>query len=193
MNKLTLTHTLETSPTLSPTRDATDYLDSRIDREEVLSRIDPEELCTAPLNLLLSTAISLAPSDAAELTEDAVLRQTTALTDEQHAAVGHARLLAEAFVLTNVEYQSAITAYATADAQAPVMEHFKNPQHWIQALNVHERRMDRLMRGRKEAFERLQKASELYREAVLTRDGISFLRMVKLEVPTGEAFKSTIR
>jgi hypothetical protein len=152
--------------------------DAQIDRATVLSRVDREQLMTAPFNLLLSAAISCAPQDAAELTEDAVLRQTAALTDEHASIAAHAQLLAETFVLTNVEYQNAILAYTNAESAVPCRGDFNNPQHYLEALKIHERRMDRLLRARKEIFERLQKASEAYREALLTRDGLEVLRTV---------------
>lgn len=164
--------------------------DAQLDRESVLNRVDRETLFSARFNLLLSTAISLAPQDAAELTEDAVLRQTAALIDEHTSIAAHARLLAETFVLSNVEHQNAILTYTTAENAVPCRQDFTNPQHYLEALKIHERRMDRLLRARKEAFERLQKASEAYREALLTRDGLEVLRTVTRQRTT--ASQSTV-
>lgn len=155
--------------------------DPYVDRETVLARVDRDTLLSAPLNLLLSTAIALAPQDAAELTEDAVIRQTAALCHEQQSLAAHARLLAETFVLANVEHQNAILAYTAAENVTPVVGDFRNPQHYLEALKIHERRMDRLLRARKEAFDRLTKASELYREALLTRDGLEVLRAISVQ------------
>ena len=177
--------------------------DPQVDRETVLARVDRETLLTAPFNLLLSTAIALAPPDAMELTEDAVIRQTLALTHESESLAAHARLLAETFVLTNVEYQSAILACTEADRAVPTQADFKNPQHYLEALKIHERRMDRLQRARNEVFGRLTRASELYREALLTRDGLEVLREISLQgtqppvvpgtVPREESNDGTLR
>lgn len=166
----------------SPTTDTLSLLtDPLVDRASVLERVDRETLLTAPFTLLLSTALALAPPDALELTEDAVIRQTLALTHESDSLAAHARILAEAFVLTNVEYQSAILACTDADRAVPAQADFKNPQHYLEALKIHERRMDRLQRARNEVFGRLTRASELYREALLTRDGLEVLREISLQ------------
>lgn len=163
---------------------ADELLSPEVAREVVLDRIDPETLRSAPLNLLLSTALAIAPPDALPQTEDAVLRQTEALTRSETALAAHARLAAENFVLANVEYQAAIAAYAAADAKTPARDEWHNPQHYFEALKVHERRMDRLLRARESAFARVSKASETYREAVLTRDGLEILRDVSRGAPT---------
>jgi len=177
----------------SPTVDSLSLLmDPSVDRETVLERVDRETLLTAPFTLLLSTALALAPPDAVELTEDAVIRQTLALTHEQDSLAAHARLLAETFVLTNVEYQSAILACTEADRAVPSMSDFKNPQHYLEALKIHERRMDRLQRARNEVFGRLTRASELYREALLTRDGLEVLREISLQGSEGHTVPGTI-
>lgn len=147
-------------------------LEPSLSREEVLERIDPEALMTAPLNLLVATAIALAPPDAAAATEDHVLRYTAALTDDGlTAAQSYVRLTASTLVLTDVEYQQAITAQAAAETSGPDATDWKNQQHYIEALKLHERRMDRLLRTRKDAFDRYERAAEVYRAAILTRDG----------------------
>lgn len=151
-------------------------LSTEISREAVLERIDPDTLLSAPLNLLITTALAIAPPDAGAATEDTVLRQTTALTESATALAAHTRIAAENLVLTNVEYQTAIQAYARGEIEAPVRAEWKNPQHYLEALKVHERRMDRLGRMRKEAFERVERAGEIYRKALLTREGLEVLK-----------------
>jgi len=151
------------------------FLDPAMSREEVLERIDPEMLRTAPLNLLTATALAVASPDAAEATEDAVLRYTTALSDPLGAAQAYVRVTAEKLVLADVEYQSALTRCAQVELEAPLRTDWQNPQHYFEAMKLHERRMDRLVRVRKEAFERFERAAELYRVALLTSEGRDIL------------------
>lgn len=155
-------------------------LSSEISREAVLERVDVETLQSAPLNFLISTALAIAPADSAALAEDMLLRQTTALTESATALAAHARIAAEALALVNLEYQAATQAYAAAELEAPVRSEWKNPQHYLEACKVHERRMDRLGRMRKEVFERLERAGEIYRTALLTRDGLDTLKSVEV-------------
>ncbi len=144
-------------------------------REDVLDRIDRDTLQSAPLNLLVSTAIAIAPPDTPEATEDAVLKYIDGLDSNHRALAAHARLTAEALVLAFVEYQASINAYAAAETDAPLRSDWANPQHYLDACKVYERRMDRLTRVRKETFERYERASEVYRRAVLTREGHEIL------------------
>jgi hypothetical protein len=108
-------------------------LEPALSREDVLDRIDPDTLRSAPLNLLVSTAIAIAPPDTPEATEDAVLRYIDGLDSSKRALATHARLTAEALVLAFVEYQSAINAYATAEKDQPVRSDWSNPQHYLDA------------------------------------------------------------
>lgn len=155
-------------------------LSAEVSREAVLERIDPDLLQSAPLNLLISTALAISPQDALSATEDAVLRQTAALTEVETSLAAHARISAENLVLANVEYQASIQAYAKAELEAPVRSEWNNAQHFLEALKVHERRMDRHLRTRREAFERVERAGEIYRKAVLTRDGRSMLESIAI-------------
>jgi hypothetical protein len=70
-----------------------------------------------------------------------------------------------------VEYQQAITKYADVDAAYPARESFVQEGVYINACKIHELRMDRLLKARKECFDRYERAAEIYRVALLTRDG----------------------
>lgn len=150
-------------------------LDPEVTREEVLERIDPDTLRTAPLNLLVSTALALAPQDAGAATEDMVLRYSTELSGDR-AVDAFIRTTAEKLVLADVEYQQSIVAYTEAEQSRPVREDWRNPQHYLEALKVHERRMDRLLRARKETFERYDRAAACYRAALTSSKGLQFFR-----------------
>lgn len=152
-------------------------------REQVLERIDPDTLRTAPFNELLSVAIAISAPDAAAAVEDTMIRYTEALTDHGTTYGAHARLAAETWVLATIEYHASVEAYARGDSDAPVRSEWKNPQHYIEVLKVYERRMDRLLRARKECYERARDASEVFRQAALTRDGLEVLRSISVAKP----------
>lgn len=160
-----------------------DLLSPATSREDVLARIDPDHLRTGPLNVLTSTAIAISAPDMAAAVEDALLRQTEALTSEDTALAAHARISAENLVLANLEHKACLSAYAAAETAAPVRAEWKNPQHYLEALRIHERRMDRLLRATKDAYERVEKAAGIYRTALLTRDGLEILNSVSERRP----------
>ena len=155
-----------------------DILRPELTREDVLARVDPDLLRSGPFNLQLSTALAISSPDAAATTEDLLLRYTEALNDPNTSLAAHAKLAAEIYVMTTIEYHAATSAYAEGDTHAPVRSEWKNPQHYLEAMKIHERRMDRLLRARKDAVERFEKAAEIFRRAALTRDGLDLLRDV---------------
>ena len=148
-----------------------DLFDESLTREDVLKRIDPETLRTAPVNLLITTAIAMASSDATEATEDYVLRHREALLSRDLASTGYLRLTAEKFVLADIEYQQAITKCAEIETAYPMRGQFSSESVYIDSCKLYERRMDRLLRSKKESFDRYERAAEVYRVALLTRDG----------------------
>lgn len=160
-----------------------EILSPAMSREQVLERIDPDKLRTGPFTELLATAIAISAPDAAAAVEDTMIRYSEALMQHGTTYEAHAKLLMEGMLLANIEYHAAVEAYARASADAPVKSEWKNPQHYIEVLKVYERRMDRLLRARKECHERLKEASDLFRQAALTRDGLEILRHVSVNRP----------
>lgn len=150
----------------APARTFLDLTDPEVSREEVLARIDEDTLKSSPMNLLISTALAIASPDASAYVEDAVLRFVTALTSESVADQAFLRLTAEKLVLADIEYQNALTAYTNAENEAPRRSEWVNPQHYLEAAKIHERRMDRLLKVRKESFDRYAKSAEVYRSAL---------------------------
>lgn len=159
-------------------------LDPATSREEVLDRVDRDALLQAPFNLLLSTAIAMAPAGNEGLVEDAVIRETAALTHESDAFAAHARISAENFVLANKEYQAAIVKYSDAFNDAPARADWTNPQHFLEATKNHLRLLDHLLKAKKEAHERVIVTSDTYRQALLTRDGLELLRTLRIDQET---------
>lgn len=143
-----------------------DLSDPEVSREEVLARIDEDTLKSSPMNLLISTALAIASPDAAAYVEDAVLRYVTALTMEGVSDQAFLRLTAEKLVLADLEYQNALTAYTNAELEVPRRHEWANPQHYLEAAKIHERRMDRLLKVRKDSFDRYAKSAEVYRGAL---------------------------
>lgn len=146
-----------------------------VSREDVFARLDYESLKTAPHALLTATALAIAPPDALEVVEDKLVRSVEGLSDAVTASSTYVRLTAEKLTLADVEYQSSISAFAAAEAAAPRREDWKNHQHYFEALKLHERRMDRLGKLRKESFDRYERAAEIYRVAMLTSEGREIL------------------
>lgn len=161
-----------------------EILSPAMSREQVLERLDPDKLRTGPFTELLATAIAISAPDAAAAVEDTMIRYTEALTQHGTTYEAHARLLVETMILANIEFHAAVEAYARGSADTPVRSEWKNPQHYIEILKVYERRMDRLLRARKECYERFKESSEQFRQAALTRDGLEILRHVSVAQPT---------
>lgn len=160
-----------------------EILSPAMSREQVLERLDPDKLRTGPFTELLATAIAISAPDAAAAVEDTMIRYTEALTQHGTTYEAHAKLLVETMILANIEYHAAVDAYARGSTEAPVRSEWKNPQHYIEILKVYERRMDRLLRARKECYERFKECSEQFRQAALTRDGLEILRHVSVAAP----------
>jgi len=156
---------------LAPALSFEELFDPELTREDLLARVDPDTLRQAPINLLVSTAIAMSEPDATALVEDHVLRYREALISTEQGAQGYVRLTAEKLVLADVEYQQAIVRYGEVEARYPSREDFASGQIFNEACKLHERRMDRLLRARKECFDRYERAAEVYRVALLTRDG----------------------
>ncbi len=160
-----------------------EILSPAMSREQVLERLDPDKLRTGPFTEVLATAISISAPDSAAAIEDTMIRYSEALTQHGTTYEAHAKLLVESMLLANIEYHASVDAYARGSTDAPVRSEWKNPQHYIEILKVYERRMDRLLRARKECYERFRDASDLFRQAALTRDGLEILRHVSVATP----------
>jgi hypothetical protein len=92
----------------------------------------------------------------APLVEDALLRRSdSALSDDE---VSRLRPLADQVALLEAEYLAASAKYHDAEAAVPDPEKWHNPQHLLEAMKVHERRMDRLQRGMRDADDRRSRA-----------------------------------
>ncbi len=141
-------------------------LDGSLTREEVLERVDSERLVSGGYNQLVLTALSLVGEGTGELAEDMLLRYSTALSEKSTAEQAYIQLLSEKVTLTDLEYQAAISAYTKAEAEIPSPSDWALPQHYIDVAKIHERRMDRLLRARTDAFKRFEAACALYREAL---------------------------
>jgi hypothetical protein len=161
-----------------------EILSPAVSREQVLERLDPDKLRTGPFTELLATAIAISAPDAAAAVEDTLIRYSEALTQHGTTYEAHAKLLMETMLLAHVEFHAAVEAYARGSTDVPVRSEWKNPQHYIEILKVYERRMDRLLRARKECHERFKECSEQFRQAVLTRDGLEILRHVSAAKPS---------
>lgn len=122
----------------------------------------PSELAVAALepgaerntvwSMWLSTALGSAPASQAALVESALTtRSDAAMSADMQRRL---RPLADQVALLEVEYMSACTKYNEAESATPDPAAWKNPQHLLEAMKVHERRMDRLQRGMRDAHDR---------------------------------------
>lgn len=166
--KLTAHVKESTGMVTAPPRALLDLTSDEVTREDLLERIDPDELKSSRLNLLLMTAISVAQPDVSTQTEDAVIRYVMALTaqNQDTADLAYLRLTAEKLVLADVEYQSAATRYVREEDNAPLRSAWAKEQTFLEAGRLHERRMERMLRDKREAFDRYVKAGEVYRVAL---------------------------
>lgn len=106
-----------------------------------------------PWNLLVATALKSAPASEEALVEDALTRRAAAALSPDEAA--RLKPLADQVALLEVEYFAASGRYHEAEGAAPTRTEWANPQHYLEACKAHERRMDRLQRGMRDAHERL--------------------------------------
>lgn len=166
--KLTAHVKESTGMVAAPPRALIDLTGDEVTREDLLERIDPDELKSSRLNLLLMTAISVAQPDVSAATEDAVIRYVVALTAQSSdtADLAYLRLTAEKLVLADVEYQSAATRYVREEGSAPCRADWSKEATFLEAGRLHERRMERMLRDKREAFDRYVKAGEVYRVAL---------------------------
>lgn len=123
----------------------------------------PGELREGPWSLLLQTALGSAAKGTAPLVEDAMLRRSdAALSDDELTRL---RPLADQVALLELEYLAASRKYTEAEDATPDPGKWQNPQHLLEAMKVHERRMVRLQQGMRDAHERLTVAVETLRVA----------------------------
>lgn len=116
----------------------------------------PQELRQGPWSLLLAVATKGAAAGTAPLVEDALLRRSdAALSDDE---VTRLRPLADQVALLEAEYLAASAKYHEAELATPDPAKWHNQQHLLEAMKVHERRMDRLQRGMRDADERRSRA-----------------------------------
>lgn len=116
----------------------------------------PEELRQGPWSLLLAVATKGAALGTAPLVEDALLRRSdSALSDDDLTRL---RPLADQVALLEAEYLAASAKYHDAEGDVPDPERWVNPQHLLEAMKHHERRMDRLQRGMRDADDRRSRA-----------------------------------
>lgn len=128
----------------------------------------PVELREGPWSLLVSTALQGAAPDQAPLVEDALLRRSdAALSADLQRRL---RPLADQVALLESEYLTASSKYSLAEAQVPSKDDWHNPQHLLEAMKVHERRMDRLQRGMRDVHDRLVRSVQLLDRARLGGD-----------------------
>lgn len=122
------------------------------------------ELRTGPWSLLLAAALKTAPASfAEELVEDSLLRRSdAALSTDERVRL---RPLADQVAALETEYLAAGVRYHDAESEAPRKDDWNNVQHYLEAMKVHERRMDRLQRGVRDAHDRYTKAVLLLERA----------------------------
>lgn len=169
---------------LAPATSFEELFDEEITTGEVLERLSPGRLETAPLGLLTATALAISSDATAPYVEDRVVRYREGLTSE-HAAASYVRLAAEQLVLADVERQQAVTRYAEIEAHYPERDQFSSSQIFVEACKLHERRMDRLLKAQKETFDRYDRAAEIYRVALLTREGQEVLVQLATKTRNG--------
>lgn len=123
----------------------------------------PQELRQGPWSLLLAVATKGAAAGTAPLVEDALLRRSdAALSPDEMTRL---RPLADQVALLEAEYLAASAKYHEAELSTPDPAKWHNQQHLLEAMKVHERRMDRLQRGMRDADERRSRAIDQLEQA----------------------------
>jgi len=152
------------------------------------------ELREGPWSLLLATALRSASAAEAPLVEDALLRRSDAALSPQDET--RLRPLADQVALLESEYLAASRKYHAAEDEVPSKATWHNPQHLLEAMKVHERRMDRLQRGMRDAHERLVRAVQLLEETRAGGGGKTIVggaRAVGVEVTQSGSGTSRVR
>lgn len=116
-----------------------------------------------PWTLFVATAMQSATPAQVPLVETAFRARSEAALADAYAV--RMRPLADQVALLEVEYAGACAKYYAAENDRPDPRVWHNPQHLLEAMKVHERRMDRLQRGMRDTHERLIRAIQLLEDA----------------------------